>query len=487
MIKETYQHIQSDPEATHSIESTSQVFNGNSRSLFEQSVVNQQVALLGEVMIRGDIKSSLSPFLVLPEYRTQYPEVVTKALGNLHAEYNQAFRPLVAANKEWDTDYQYCLAQDGTPINGWVQIDMVGLPDDFLKATPHLGEREVREVLRGKIFEIENSLAMYQLLEKIFSHNGQSTLFKKQFRASLDESRKKHNMPIALLAVTDQKFQAMRASEFGKSADEPLTDTEVMELSGFDRFFGPEEFKQYLTENGGRCDYLLYARTSDPVAKLKKPDLVVENPLLVDPEMRKIIKAHAITFNIDAPEMDPARRINDTKAYLPIMGMAHAVHSDSDIFSLEFTAYLSQSNPYAAYTSKDILSPQFATYLRSQGVDPAMVASGETMLRAKPMKGTYGCYGHVSGALSDKRFRQELRQNLRNRGDYVIQPEMKTPTIVNEKDRRAYTYIERVFLHTDGHNHRFMGGFRSLMPLGTTEANNGRNHGSKYTVWAEIS
>lgn len=447
--------------------SSGEAMDQEAGALLNASVDEKTSRHLGEIVTRGDIKSSIGPFHVLPEYRTQYPEAVTRALGGLYAEYNSAFRPLVDANREWDTDYQYCLNPDGTPLNGWVQIDMVGLPDRFLDRADALGEEAVRETLRGRIFEIENSLAMYQLLENLFSGGQQETLFKRQFRASLDDLRQKHGKPIALLAVTDQKYQAMRESEFGKSAGETLTDEEVKDLSGFDRFFGPEEFQQYLNENGGECDYLLYARTSDPVSKLKRPASVVEIPLLEDDNFRRIIKANAITFNVDSPAWptgDP-RRINDTKEYLPLMSMGFQIR-DYD----------------------EILSEGFLRFAESQGVRPSDVTGGIAVLRAKPIKGTYGCYGHETGTVRDRKFRQGVRKGIKERGLYVVQPEMKTPKIVNETNGVEYVFIDRNFFSTDGHgDFRFMGGFRSLMPTDTVEAARGRNHGSQYTVWSEIS
>lgn len=432
----------------------------------DRAVVEPQTARLGEVVVKNDIKSTIGPFFILPEYRIQYTGVVTEALGDLYAEYNRSFRTLVAANREWSTDYQFCMTPDGTPINSWVQIDMVGLPKRFLEASANLSEADVREALRGKIFEIENSLAMYQLLENIFSKGQQDTLFKRKFRASLDELREKHGRQIALMAVTDQKHQAMKESEFGKRAEEPLTDEEVMQLSGFDRFFGPEEFQKYLAENEGECDYLLYARTSDPVAKLRKPSTKVEIPLLEDDRTRRIIKANAITFNVDNPawESGSPERINDTKAYLEAMGMA-----------------------YGAGSYEDLNSPEFREYLKSQGIDPFKVESGDARLRAKPMQGAYGCYGHVRGRILEGDFRKDVKRNMRERGPYVIQPEMPTPTIINATDGRAYTYIDRVFFSTDGQNYRYMGGFRSLMPLDSNEAKQGRIHGNGSTVWAEIT
>lgn len=251
------------------------------RLLLDEHIKMPTRAKLGHTK-EADIRSSLSPFLFLPAYKIYYPDVVIEALGNLYTEYNRAFGCLIEKNREWDTDYQHCMmGPHGSPVNFAVQIDMVGLPQGFLETAADVSENDMREVLRHSIFEIENSLAMYQVMEYIFSSDSRDSFFKRQFRASLDEIRQRFGMPIALLAATDQKYEAMKESEFGKSPQELLSDAEVMQFSGFDRFFGQQEFREYLAYTSGKCNYLLYARTSDPVAKLKKPDVNVEHPLLV--------------------------------------------------------------------------------------------------------------------------------------------------------------------------------------------------------------
>ena len=448
-------------------------------------------AVLGPVIERTEIRSSMGPFRVLPEYRTVYPKAVIRALGELYGEYNRAFTPLVAVNREWASDYQYCLLDDGErtkqPINRGVQIDMVGLPDEFLQAAAGMSLEAVREILRGCIFEIENSLAMYQMLEGMFSQNGQTSFFKRQFRSALTALRRRFGRPIALLAVTDEKYAAMKAAEFGKESGEPLSAAEVFDLSGFDQFFGPDEFRKHVDENGGGCGYLLYARTSDPVAKLKNPSLPVAQPLLGDPAMRRIVKENVLTLNVDAPHWPnrDTRRINDTKAYLPPMRMAFPLAGEADILSVEFAAHLSAGKPYAAFLGFR-LSRHFAAYLEAQGVDPLAAESGAVALRCKPAQGTYGCYGHVVGALPDGKFRQELRRSLRQRGLYVVQPEMKIGVIENATDGAAYTCIDRNFFADIDGCLEFLGGVRSLMPLNSLEAQRGRNHGSNLTVSAEI-
>lgn len=412
------------------------------------------IVYLGPTILRSDIKSSEGPFQFLPEYKIQYPEIVSRALINLFVEYNSAFTNLARENREWSTDYQYCFTSNGAALNRWVQVDMPGLTDDFLENSTGLNINKVTKYLRGKIFEMENSVAMYQLSLKSFPQNNQPSIFENRWRFSLDGLREKYGRPIALLAVTQEKYQAMRAAEFGKRKNEPLLDIELAELSGFDRFFGPDEFWQYLIENKGNCGYLLYVRSSDPVAKLKNPNLKIESPLLEKQWIRKIIKANSLTFNIDNPAWpltDP-RRINDTKAYLTTIEMGYPVTDLNDIQSIA--------------NSKSF--PE------------------EAIVRAKPMRNSYGCYGHLRGYLKDSQFRRDLKGALRRRGDYILQPEQSIPIITNEADGKTYAYMDRVFLYTDGVSYGFMGGFRYYMSTETTEFQRGRMHANEETITAEV-
>lgn len=440
-----------------------------------ESIASLQRRDLGPEVIPQNIQSlkrnvegefHQAEFATFPEFKTEYPPVVINALAQLYDEYNQAFTSLVERNREWPTDYQYAMKPNGTPLNRWVQIDMVGLPVDFLEKAEAMDVDEVRESLRGNIFEIENSLAMYQLLENLFANAKGESVFNQQFRQSLDDLREEHGKPIALLAVTDQKYEAMRESEFGKKPEDELTDDEVYELSGFDRFFGPEEFQRYLEENNGNCDYLLYARTSDPLNSLIDPSSPKDPSILADSESRRIIKAHVITFNIDDPRWlvgDP-RRINDTKGYLEPMNMAVSVTNADDLLDL-----------------------RMKNYLRSQGTPNALIEHGAVRLRAKPEQGTYGCYGHEVGELGDSGFRNTLADNILTRGSYIIQPERETPKIEDAHTGITYQNIDRVFLGmaSDGKIY-YMGGFRSLMPDDALEAIRGRNHGNASTRWAPI-
>ena len=432
----------------------------------ERSEVNPENKSLGHIAIKEDILSSDGPFHYFPEYRIQYPEIVVQALGQLFAEYNFDFTQLVEANREWTTDYQYCLTgPGGSPVNYFVQIDMIGLPDGYLQTAANLDQDLVREDLRKRIFEIENSVAMYQLLEKMFSREGQPSNFDLRFRQGLEDLRQLHKRPIALLAVTKEKYRLMKGSEFGKQAGDPLIDEEVASMSGFDKFFGPDEFEAYLRQNGGECDYLLYVRSSEPVLKLRNPGIAVAQPLLRNPDLRRVIKANAITFNIDNPDLPlgSPRLMNDTKAYLLPMGMA-----------------------YPVYSFRDFKSPKLAEFLKSRGEDTALIESGQAVVRAKPMQSSYGCYGHLRGKLADGEFRQRLIRELRRRGPYVIQPEMDSTIIINDTDGKEYTYIDRNFLSFTNGVPRFLGGERTLMLINSPEAERGRIHGNESSITAEI-
>lgn len=419
---------------------------------------------IGPVLLRTDIKSSQGPYPYAPEYITTYPTPIIDAFANLVAEYNQTYNSLIDANREWDSDYKYTVGPDGKPINRWVQIDMVGLSPDILKNADNLTTKAATGLLRGRIFEIENNLASYQESLYIFQRNGQPSLFEREFRSSLDAVRASSGKPIALLATTKQKYGAMKQEEFGKDNDKMITDTEVMSLSGFDRFFSPDEFEEYVKENNGDCGYLLYVRSSDPIGKLRNPNMIVDNPLLSNDNLRRIIKANALTFNVDNPEWpdNNPKAITDTKMYLPPMGMAFPIDDVADLDS-----------------------PEFVDFLKLQGIDPNYIESNRVCIRAKPLLRSYGCYGQERGALKNATFRRNLRKNLSQRGQYIIQPEMEIPTI-RTNSGSEYGYMDRIYMYTDGNNYRFMGGCRYLMPVESDEFKSGRIHGNKKTILSEL-
>ena len=412
---------------------------------------------------RADIPSGNGPYYSFPGYETVYPKVVIEALAKLYVEYNKAFASLVSANREWPDDYQYCMI-DGRPTNFAVQIDMAGLTDLFLERAGKLSVDEMVKLLRFQIFEIENSVAVYSLLRKLFPKGSHLSRFESNFDAVLNGIKKRFGRkPVALLAVTPDKYRAICVSEFGIIGRDP-TDEEVKALSGFDRLFSPDAFLRHLRENDGNCKYLLYVRSSDPIAKLKDPSAAVDQPLLGNDEVRRVIKAHTITMNVDAPDMRYDRRINNTKAYMWRMGMAHPIEDVDDLYGLPFQ-----------------------WFLQGRGIDPAHVMRGTIPLRAKPLKGTYGCYGHVVDWM-DTGFPRKLRHEMNGRGGYVVQPELPAHIVHNTDDDSQYYVIDRIFFGIiKGGEPIFLQGFRSMMPIDSTEGRKGRNHGNVKTVWAPVS
>lgn len=387
---------------------------------------------------------SLDSIHIVTDYKICYPEIICKAFEDLYVEYNMAFSVLVEANREWPKDYQYTL-QDDFPYNFAVQIDTLGLDDNFLRAAVDKDRETVREELRRKILEIKNPIEIYQLLERIFETTSGDNGFKSGWHAALNELRRKHGKPIALLTVTDQKYYAIRKFKFGRQNSKnskKLSDSEISKLFGFDIFFKPIDFQTYLSYKKEEFEYLLFVRTSNPVSKLKNPKIGIKQSLLANPKTRRLIKKNAITFNIDNPEwpIGSYRRINKSKWYMPLLGMAFTLTREAEMDSAEFDSYL-----------------------EFYDIDPNEVRSGRKVLCFTPAYSTYGCRGHLRGVLTNKKLRKKLRREISKHGHYMIRPEMQMPVITIWG--REYTYMDRIFLAYIDCVPTFISGFRSLIPV----------------------
>lgn len=412
---------------------------------------------IGPIVEAQNVSSSLAPFRKASS-QVRYPGVVVSALGQLYAEYCNVLQ-LPKGAQEAATDFQHC----DVPAFA-VQIDMVGLPQGLLDELSSMSVEAVREVLRGLLFEVESSIAMYQLLERLFATHGRESAFSAGWRHVLSDLRKRYgDRPIALLAVTHEKHDALLMTEFSVQPGTKLSNEIVRELTGFDALLGPDEFRDMVKENGGDCPYLLFVRASDPVSKLRKPDEVIEQPLLGDAELRRIIRAHAVTLNVDNPMAPPELWVNDTKAYMPDMGLGFAVQA-----------------------WEDLESESFKDFLRYRGISPESVYSGGVMLRAKPMVAAYGGYGHVRGFYLDKKFRSGVRSGLRKRGGYIMQPELPVPMVYDSLQNVEAGHIDRLFFGwADGAPYP-IAGVRNYMPVGSGELEGGRIHGNGEAFWGEI-
>lgn len=311
---------------------------------------------LGLLKQRTDICSDKPFFLLYPEYKIEYPRVIPEGLSIALSRYNNEMTRQVDLNREGIYDYRYAMnGPNNTAVNNLVQVDMVGLPTSFLQNASRYTPSQMADILTGVTYEFENSGAMLQALSRLFGDTYTSQ-FGRNLRAGWDDLRALHGMPIALLATTTEKYEHMLASEFGKHPGEQVTPEEAYAQMGYDAFMGPDEFKNYLVANNGRCKHLLYMRNSYKTERLKKPwkltgvnqedydrmDAEAQNHLLYDPQIREIVKEHAVTFNADDPRwlLNDPRVITDTKAYMPDLGMGYRVGSEADLFSPGFYEHM---------------------------------------------------------------------------------------------------------------------------------------------------
>lgn len=383
--------------------------------------------------------------------RVRYPRSVIDALVSLYDQFNVAFAPMVAAHREWESDYAPCTGPDGAITHWIVQIDMVGLGDGALDALRFLPTAEVRETLRERIFEIENSWAAYRTHARSIPEDDGPSYPTLSLRV-LDGLRERFGRPVALVADTAEKAQAMLEAEFGRAAGEWPEPEEVRRTTGFDAFFGPDELGRRLAD--GPSEHLLYVRASDPVDALRAETVrpSPRRPLLEDATTRRRLREAALTPNIDAPHWTPddPRRMNDTKHYLPAMGMGQLIEREEDLAR-------------------------------------ACERYGDVRLRLKPAQGSYGCYGHLSGHRSDKRFRYAVRQGLRRWNRFVAQPEREASVAVNRRDDVEYEFMDRVFCGIVDGRPAFLGGHRLFLERASAEARRRRLHIVRDTVFAEIA
>lgn len=395
------------------------------------------------------LHSTLGPFMLAPEYKTELPEGVIDAVGTLVKINTDAFSKLLPRNSEGDTlAYQHCHMPDGKPAEPFFQVDMMAISQDLIN-TAGCDQTVLQKELKDTIFEFEPSIAMYELIQTF----GGGGILKDNFRRNLDILRERHGKQIALLAPTTPKFEAVLKTEFGLSIDHGLSEDEfnkrIKDISGFDSLLGPDTFIDHVNHYEGECDVLLYVRPSDPISKLKDPSVVVDEPLLGDTLLRKIIRRNAVTLNIDNPEWsihDP-RRIKDSKAALPLLNMGHSIR------------WVSQIN---------------------------RLSDESRLLRAKPRGGVFGAYGQKTISIQNESQRQWLKEQVELRGPFIVQPEMAPVMIIDECSGEKFLAMDRLFFSTVNGRATFMGGIRILIPVHSNEARNGRLHGSNDMISAPI-
>ena len=398
------------------------------------SVANPIEMDLGPTHTNHEIPSKLGPFMARHKHCVEMPVNVTNALLEITSEYNCAFSKIVEQNLEIPEAYQYALDKvTGEYINLVFQIDMRALPQEFLISLNNYDVPVIKEVLKRSVFEFEDSLAMLNLLRMQFETNGVS-----QFRDGLDRTfdslRKTYCKGIALLATTQEKLDSILSCELGVDHLSDVNDETVKQLLGYDKLIGPDEYLSMLANNSAE-DYLLYVRSSSPVANLRDPRLEVPFTILDDQAIRHEILRNCITLNLGA--------LNDTKVAMLNMGIGVEISSEN---------------------LAEVLHDQKINQLCSEfGLN-----SENPRLRLKPRDGVFGCYGHHTMNLSDlesgKR-KKKLVKDLKQRGEYIVQPEL--PSTQFSSDGETLNAIHRNFVGYNMQNHQYeaIEGVLAMMPV----------------------
>lgn len=440
----------------------------------------------------------------LREYKVEFPPSLNQAYALLAQKHDDALMLVAKRHAEWKTDYQYA------PQSLAFQIDGPAYPDQFLAYAANISPDVLAEFLQGRIYEVENNIAGYDLNGRLWPDGTTN----KTWHETLEKVRQQTGKKVAVLASTNEKFDALLLSELGK--DTLPSEKETRTRTGFDTFMGPNELiAQYKKYDGQNSDYVFFGRTSYPTQWLEDPTTSVHEPFLANPILRQFVRAYAITHNFDNPEHDlyDPRVITDTKAALCLIGAAHLVNTSEDIYSQKFLAFLNEKNigPDKVvflneltpgkikklgknlerylfnYPRSAMLVPQLLTHLEGRGVDPNLVANGSQLFRAKPLRRHYGAWGHIRGVIHGATFVSKLMKDSEIRGPFVIQPELQNFQIIDKNTAIEYLVIDRVFFvrAPDGELKR-MEGIRTHMPKNSPEGQKNAVHDGKFTLDAPI-
>lgn len=409
------------------------------------------------------LASKIEQFQSVPEYETKLPKIICDVVGELADEYDHAFSSkLMPGHVEAETDYQHTLTDDNRYSSLFYQIDMAGLPQNFLDdAANGVFTREVlKQILSYRIFEFEDSIAMYSLLRGIHSRLDRSGVptelsgFASEFdQVIADTVRRRQIGSIVVGAVTMEKYVALLAMELGVDPGDARRRDRgfIKAATGFDGYVDPDTLRHSIEDN------LLYARTSAPIEAQKNPKLYDSSGIavLADDRIRAGLRAAALTLNIDSPH--GGTNINDTKAAMPFVSP----------FSVAVTA------ENFGDLQPDEIAERF-------GMDQ----TGK--VRVKPME-AYGAYRHQTASLKGVLTHgSRLHSQVNEFGPYILQPEVPGANIVTEHG--SFGFIDRVFVAKD-HSDKFrvIGGFRNLLPTDNDQAKKNTFHGNGGAVWGSLT
>lgn len=469
---------------------------------YEQSIATPRIVAIGQATQIAPMCVGETPPLALREYKIYYPDSLIKGYKIACEQYDQQFMKLVDRHKIWETDYQYA------PFTLAFQVDGPAYPDDFLERIQYMSPTVIAEFITKRVFEFEANIAAYGLNGRLWPDGTTN----QTWQAILENIRHRTGKKVAVLAGSEQKLNEMMVYEMGVEKGQCVSPETVRSLTGFDAFLGPNDLMElYEKYQGDYSPYVFFGRTSKPKSWLKDPTSYVDEGFLTFPEILRYVRAHAITHNFDDPKLpsnDPAV-IMDSKEALTMVGAAYLVTQPSDIYSEEFLKYLgdngidmseiamgvlTQSKKsklgglFLNFPSPYLLSESLHSHLQTRGIDPTLVANGEKKLRAKPLKQHYGIYGHEVGPINRAKFLNQLIEQMRIRGDYVIQPEFSNLQIIDEVNTsESYIAIDRVFFVRGADGLLFpMESCRSLMPAQSYEGKKNNVHEGSQTRCARI-
>lgn len=472
---------------------------------YEQTIAVPQITDIGQTIQLSPMYEGETPPLSLREYVVEYPNSLIEGYKIACEQYDQQFMKLVRRHKIWETDYQY------SPFTLAFQVDGPAYPDDFLKKAQFMSPTTLADFITKRVFEFEANIAAYGLNGRLWPDGTTN----QTWQGALEIVRQRTGKQIAVLAGNEQKLDEMIVYEMGITRDQYqyISSEVVRSLTGFDAFLGPNDlvnlYKEY---QGNYCPYVLFGRTSRPKSWLKNPTSYVDEGLLAQPEILRYIRAHAITHNFDDPTLSSNHPniLMDSKEALLGVGAGYLVAQPQDIYSEEFLHYLlnngiivediaegtlssSKKNKLGGlllnFPPANLLSGSLGRHLQERGVDPALVSTGEKKVRAKPLKQHYGIYGHETGSLNRAKFLNKIMEQMRARGDYILQPEFANLHIVDSANPNdAYVAIDRVFFvrGADGKLHP-MESCRSLMPANSLEGKKNNVHEGSHTRCARIA
>lgn len=358
-----------------------------------------------------------------------YPPQILEVLKELFQEYTQVFSRLVQ-NKTKEGNY--CLSWQ----NCFIQIDMAGLPSDFLDMVKQgiFSHQELKEILRKSIFEMENSLAAYSLLRSLW--DSQENQFWSVMNETLWNIRDEFRSAVVLATLTDEKHAGVLHFDAGIPKDFWWNiQLEIQKNTWFDDVFSPQDLVTAYKENS---QVILYTRASLDRIWLANPNASTRSWMLDDIEFRKFLRAKSLTYNIDTPD-DAENRLNDTKEYMPDIGMGYIISDIWDIISQDYQAYLSRNKAHEVF-DKEIFTDAMKNFLSQQWLSSEEIESGQGELQCKPLLDTYGGYGQVAWSIRDGNMRSKLTKEMKKRKIYTATENAKSCMYRYRYRKKIYFY-----------------------------------------------